>query len=245
VNTEYINHTCSHDNKVVSVDWWSAFRRLPQQYREELFALSCLSFNQVWEGGRLSDKRQTEISQKGQELMDELLPKGLRKHRQAGQYSTDEEYVKNVLFEGDKLTLPFVAQHLTDNLNSISCSTESKSNTSEPDVVVEERDVPRAKIEIKRNVNTKRVSKYVSGFIQNDWHEEQPSVPSILVVYLPLVCNTPEWRARKLVLGYQSLVEEQPAWNDSWMKIRMIPAPLSSTPQVGALTTTETIVSKL
>lgn len=245
MNTEYINHTCPNQNKVVSVDWWSAFRHLPQQYREELFALSCLSFNQVWKEGKLSDKRRTEILQKGQELMDELLPRGLRKHRQAGEYSTDDKYVKNVLFEGDKLTLPFVAQHLTDNLGSISCSTENKNNTSEPDVLVKETGVLRAKIEIKRNVNTKRVSEYVSGFAQNSWHEEQPSVPSILVVYFPLVCNTPEWRARKLVLGYQNLVKKQPTWNDNWMKIRMIPAPLTSTPQIGALTTTEKIVSKL
>jgi len=230
---------------VGSVDWWSAFRRLSQQYREELFALSCLSFNQIWEQEELSDERRTEISESGQELMDELLPGGLRKRRRQEGYSTDAEYVNDVLFEGDELTLPFVAQHLTDSLESVSCSTEAQNNTPEPDVVIKKGDVTRAKIEIKRNTNTRRVTEYVSGFVQNSWHEEQPSIPSVLVVYVPLVCDTPEWRARKLVLGYQNLVEEHPVWDNAWMKIRMIPAPLVSTPQLGALTTTETIVSNL
>lgn len=230
---------------MVSVDWWSGFRRLPQEYREELFALSCLSFNQVWEDEELSAERRTEISERGQRLMDELLSGGLRRHRRDSDYSTDDEYVKSTLFEGDELTLPFVAQHLTDSLKPVSCSTETQNNTSEPDVVVEKRGVTRAKVEIKRSTNTRRVVEYVSGFVQNSWHERRPSIPSLLVVYVPLVCNTPEWRARKLLLGYQDLVEEHPAWDDSWMEIRVIPAPLVSTPQVGALTATETIVGNL
>lgn len=177
--------------------------------------------------------------------MRELLPEGLRQRRKQSNHDTDEEYVQNVLFEGDDLTLPFVAQHLTDNITGVSCETESQNTASEPDIVVSKNGVEKAKLEVKRTVSSGNVSDYVTQFTAKEWHEGEKSTPSVLVIYFPLICETPAWRAQKLVRGYQSLIEREPKWNEDWMYVRTIPAPLESGGQFGPLETTENLVREL
>lgn len=224
--------------------WWNLFRRLPEEDREELFALSCLSYNQIWIESQLQTEEKQSILRRGQDLMDGLLDRGLRERRRDSEYETDEQYLKRVLFEGDELTVPFVSQHLTDNINQVSCETESRGSDSEPDIIVEKQSVTVAKLEIKRTVSSQGISGYVDGFVDKGWHARQPSIPSVLVMYFPLICDTPAWRAERLVRGYQELVKEHPGWVDGWMRVRTIPTPLSPK-NFGALETTENIVRRL
>ncbi len=224
---------------------WESFRQLSEDSREELFAYSCLSYNQIWKEGQLSDRRRDEILDRGQELMDELLPKGLHKARRDSSYATDDEYVKQILFEGDRLTVPFVAHHLEDSIGVAGCETESDNPVSEPDLIIEKKGSNRAKVEIKRTVSSGNTYDYVSGFTKKNWHTQRPAVPSVLIMYFPSICGEPAWRIDRLTRGYQEWVKTHPDWNDDWMQVRTVSAPLEPNRQFGPLATTERIVRAL
>lgn len=104
-----------------------------------MFAFSCLSHNQIWKEQQLPGQRKREILNQGKELLDKLLPEGLRERRKDSDHPTDDEYTKQTLFKHDRLTLPLLAQHLESELSRINCKIESSGSNSGPDLIVQEK----------------------------------------------------------------------------------------------------------
>lgn len=221
------------------------FKDLTEEEQEALFALSCLGLNQRWSGAVewTSEEWEEQVIQHGLDLMSKLHSGRLHTIRRTFSLSDDREVIKQKLLQGDLYTRKFLAWYLEDNIPEASCETESDNTRSEPDVTILSRDIPDIKIEIKRMVTTNNTLEYGQSFSTSSWHENDPSIPSLLIIYFPLI-STPEWRVRTFVQGYRGLMRELNNWEEDWMHSLMVPAPIHPNSGFKALESTRAFVEE-
>lgn len=219
------------------------FKGLSSENQEALFALSCLSRDQRWTDAiEWTDELwEQEVIEHGKNLVSELHDGPLHTLRRALGLSNDSEIIEQEILEGDRHTRKFLAWYLEDEVSGISCETESNNTRPEPDVAVYTRNILDINIEIKRMATTSNVLEYGQSFSTNSWHEEDPTAPSILVIYFPLI-SVPEWRARTFVQGYRGMLKELADWRDDWMHSLMVPAPIHPDSEFHALASTKRFI---
>lgn len=222
------------------------FQSLDFAQQESLFSLSCLSENQRWsENVEWTDSEwQEHVIEYGVELIDDVVDVRLPHLQRRLGVSKSEEIVENQLLDGDSFTIRFLAWFLENQLDEITCSTESENSISEPDVTIFQRETVKLKVEVKRIVNTGNMDEYVTGFTENSWHDCDPNRPSVLLLFFPIL-KTEEWRTRTLIQGYQGMAKQFEEWTDDHMHIRAIPAPLNSNRKFGPLDSVEKLVEGL
>ena len=223
------------------------YKRLPDVQQEALFSLSCLSREQRWRGNvEWTDETwQEHVLDYGTELLDHIHDEPLHYLRRELGHDRDEEIVREHVLEGDQLTRFLLTWFLEHRIDAVRCESESESNISQPDVTVYDyHDQPLAKVELKRVVNTGNLVEYAGGFTNNSWHEQDPNRPSVLLLFFPLL-RVEEWRARTFIQGYQGVFKHIDGWNDDWMYVRTIPAPIDVSGQFGALEFTSNFVDQL
>lgn len=223
------------------------YKRLPEVQQEALFSLSCLSREQRWSGNvEWTDETwQTYVLDYGTELLDDIHDSPIHYLRRELGHDRDEEIVREHVLEGDQLTRSLLAWFLEYQVDAIRCESESESNVSQPDVTLyDHHDQVFMKMELKRIVNTGNIVEYARGFTDNSWHDEDSNRPSTLLLFFPLI-GVNEWRARTFVQGYQGIIKRLDEWNDDWMYVRTIPAPLDADEQFGALESTANFIDEL
>mgnify|MGYP006896947746 CR=1 FL=1 len=223
------------------------YKRLPEVQQEALFSLSCLSREQRWSDNvEWTDETWEErVVDYGAELLDRIYDHPVHYLRRELGYDRDEEIVRKRVLEGDRLTRFLLAWTLEDRVDAVRCESESESNLSQPDVTISDyHDRTLAKVEVKRVVNTGNVVEYSRGFVNNGWHDRNRNQPSVLLLFFPLL-GVDEWRARTFVQGYQGVIKHVDGWNDDWMYVRTIPAPLDANRQFGALESTVDFIDQL
>lgn len=214
--------------------------------QESLFSLSCLSRSQRWAGSVewSDDEWQKHVIDHGVKLVDDISDDRLSHIARKLGLSNNEKIVEEQLLEGDRFTCKFLKWYLEDNISSLSCESESNNNRSEPDLTLYHRGITRAKLELKRIVNSGNIDEYVDGFIGKNWHEHDPNQPSVLLLYFPTL-KTEEWRVRTFVQGYQGFIQQLDDWEDNWMYVRTIPAPINAETEFRPLETTEKFVKEI